>query len=48
MDYIMKHFAAVRETEGFNKVMEHPENYTGFSEIAKDLFKKLKISDERE
>jgi len=48
MDYILKHFATVRETEGFNKVMEHPENYTGFSEIAKDLFKKLKIADERE
>jgi len=48
MDYILKHFATVRDTEGFNKVMEHPENYTGFSEIAKDLFKKLKIADERE
>jgi hypothetical protein len=48
MDYILKHFATVRETEGFNKVMENPENYTGFSEIAKDLFKKLKIADERE
>ncbi|CAI2162192.1 919_t:CDS:2 [Funneliformis geosporum] len=48
MDYIMKHFATVRETEGFNNVMEHPESYTGFSEIAKDLFKKLKIADEKE
>ncbi|CAG8473923.1 3483_t:CDS:2 [Funneliformis caledonium] len=48
MDYIMKHFATVRDTEGFNKVMEHPESYTGFSEIAKDLFKKLKIADEKE
>ena len=48
MDYILKHFPVVRETEGFNKVMEHPENYTGFSEIAKDLFGKLKIAEEKE
>ncbi|CAG8445368.1 6442_t:CDS:2 [Dentiscutata heterogama] len=48
MDYILKHFAAIRDTEGFNRVFDHPENYSGFSEITRELFKRLKTSEEKE
>ncbi|KAF0556880.1 speckle-type poz protein a-like isoform x2 [Gigaspora margarita] len=48
MDYILKHFTAIRDTEGFNRVFEHPENYSGFSEITRDLFKRLKTSEDKE
>ncbi|CAG8791747.1 19498_t:CDS:2, partial [Racocetra fulgida] len=48
MDYILKHFTAIRDTEGFNRVFDHPEKYSGFSEIARELFRRLKTSEEKE
>ncbi|CAG8482382.1 6507_t:CDS:2 [Paraglomus brasilianum] len=44
MDFAINHFTEVRETDGFSKVTENPLAYSGFAEIAKVLFKSIKLA----